>query len=246
MSLPLSEIRDTQLFAGLSTDAVELLLEEAQQGVIAKDSVIFGDGRPARAIHILTAGFVQLVQTTPTGARVILGYVGPGEPFGTSALLEDGRYSANAVAVTNAVELQWPSNTVRAILLKRPQMGFNIIRLLEARLRGAETRLRELATEPAEKRIARAVVRLVQELGQRVGDLFEVPFSLTRQDIADMTGTTLHTVSRTFAAWEQVGLVERGRQRVAVADIGGLIALAEANKAKVAPRRTHRRGMPRR
>lgn len=55
MSLPLSEIRDTQLFAGLSTDAVDLLLEEAQQGVIAKDPVIFGDGRPARAIHILTA-----------------------------------------------------------------------------------------------------------------------------------------------------------------------------------------------
>ena len=57
-----------------------------------------------------------------------------------------------------------------------------------------------------------------------------------------MTGTTLHTVSRTLAAWEQQGLVERGRRRVAVADVAGLAALAEApGGSEATPRRTHRR-----
>ena len=50
---------------------------------------------------------------------------------------------------------------------------------------------------------------------------------MTREDIAEMTGTTLHTVSRVMSAWQQAGLVVSGRRRIAVCDPHRLFLLAE-------------------
>jgi CRP-like cAMP-binding protein len=154
---------------------------------------------------------------------------------------------ADAVTVVPCTELQWPAQTVRDLLAQQPRAALNAIGEFESRLRDMEGRLRELSNEPVEQRIAHALVRLTRRLGRRIAHLVEVPFPLARQDIADMTGTTLHTVSRTLAAWEQQGLIERGRRRVAVADVARLEALAEASGGgEATPRRPHRRRATRR
>jgi CRP-like cAMP-binding protein len=231
-----------ELFDGLSEEIVRELFAVAQMRPVGSEVILFREGSPARAVHVLASGFVRIAQTTASGARVILRYVKPGEAFGTPALLAGGAYPADAVTVAPCTEMQWPAQTVRDLLAQQPCAALNAIRECEGCLRDMERRIRELSNEPVEQRIAHALVRLTRSLGRRVGNLVEVPFPLSRQDIADMTGTTLHTVSRTLAAWEQQGLVERGRRRVAVADVAGLAALAEApGGSEATPRRTHRR-----
>jgi CRP-like cAMP-binding protein len=74
-------------------------------------------------------------------------------------------------------------------------------------------------------------LRLLKQAGQKVDDGIEVAFPITREDVAQMTGTTLHTVSRILSAWEARGLVEGGRQRIVVRDPHGLFAIAETPKA---------------
>jgi CRP-like cAMP-binding protein len=225
-----------ELFDGLSEEIVRELLALAQVRPVGSEVVLFREGSPARAVHVLASGFVRMAPTTASGARVILRYVKPGETFGTPALLAGGAYPADAVTVAPCTEMQWPAQTVRDLLAQQPCAALNAIRECEGRLRDMERRLRELSNDPVEQRIAHAVVRLTRRLGRRVGHLVEVPFPLSRQDIADMTGTTLHTVSRTLAAWEQRGLVECGRRLVAVADVAGLTALAEAPAGARRPR----------
>jgi CRP-like cAMP-binding protein len=247
VSPDLAELRPIGFFAGLNDEGLHELLAEAQKRRVEKDAVIFREGGAASAVHVLTEGFAKLVQTTPNGTRVIVRYVGPGEPFGTPALLGAGRYPVDALAVTDGIELQWPARVIGAMLRKYPELALNAIAALQERLREAESRLSELCNEPVEQRIALAVARLVRKIGQPVGQLVEVPFPVTQQDIADMTGSTLHTVSRTLGAWQKRGLIERGRQHLAVADLPGLLAIAEAKHGgEGQPRRTHRRGFRRR
>lgn len=82
-------------------------------------------------------------------------------------------------------------------------------------------------TERVERRVARVLLRLVQEAGRRVDDRVEVDSSVSRQDIAEMTGTTLYTVSRLLSSWEERGIVRSGRQRVILTTPHALVVLAE-------------------
>jgi CRP-like cAMP-binding protein len=84
-----------------------------------------------------------------------------------------------------------------------------------------------MMTDRVERRVARALLRLVQEAGRRVDAGVEIDFPVSRQDIAEMTGTTLFTVSRLLSAWEERGIVRSGRQRIVLTKPQALIALAE-------------------
>jgi CRP-like cAMP-binding protein len=102
---------------------------------------------------------------------------------------------------------------------RHPQLALNVIRDLETRLREMESRLRDLSTEPVEQRLARAILKLVETFGQRTAEGVEIPFPVSRQDLADLIGSTLHMVSRTLRAWETQRRIRRYRRRLVIADI---------------------------
>ena len=241
----LADLRHVDLFKGLGDGPIGELRRSAQWREVGRGSFIIGNGRPAEAVHVLLSGFGKLVQTTSSGAHVILRYVGPFAIFGASGLVANEPHGADAVAVTRCTDLHWPIGVIRELLARHPTMALNGLRVAEERLRGTEIRLRELSTAPVEKRIAQALTLLLRDLGRLAGDGVEVPFPFTRQDVAEMTATTLHTVSRTFGHWEQRGWIERGRLRVRVIDLPALVAIAEDRRpSDDAPRRTHRRRVP--
>src|SRR3546814_1490920 len=100
------------------------------------------------------------------------------------------------------------------------------MRTMGGRLKDTHARLRELQTERVERRIAHAIARLVAQAGRRVEGGILIDFPVSRQDIAEMTGTTLHTVSRTLSAWQERGIVKPGRQKLTVVDPHGLVVIA--------------------
>jgi CRP-like cAMP-binding protein len=89
-----------------------------------------------------------------------------------------------------------------------------------------------MSTEQVDRRVAHALLKLVGQSGRKTEDGLLIDFPLSRQDIAEMTGTTLHTVSRLLTAWEERGLVKSGRQKVTVVDRRRLLALAEGREEK--------------
>ncbi len=159
-----------------------------------------------------------MAQTAPNGSRVIVKYVRPGEIFGSPALL--GRfYPTDATAVNECVELRWSSATIKEFVDRQPQVALNVIRDLEARLREMEDRLRDLSSEPVEQRLARAILRLIETFGRRTEKGVEIPFPVSRQDLADLIGSTLHMVSRTMRTWETQRQIGRHRRRLVIADV---------------------------
>jgi len=229
------------LLHGLDLNVAADLLERAQRRSVRADEVLFTTGQPAHSVHVLASGAAKLMQTTPSGARVIVKYVRPGEVFGSPALL-DKFYPTDAIAVTDGVELQWPSELVRTFIDRHPRVALNVIGDLEARLREMEGRLRDLSNEPVEHRLARAILKLVDTFGQQSGEGVEIPFPISRQDLADLIGSTLPTVSRTLRAWETQRQIRRYRRRLVIADIEAVArVLYQKTAPEPKPRRSHRR-----
>ena len=94
-----------------------------------------------------------------------------------------------------------------------------------SRLQDAHARVLELTSEEVERRIARTLLRLAQQAGRNVEQGIEIGIPLRRQDVAQLTGTTLHSVSRVLSRWEQTGLVETDHQRIVLRDLGALSAV---------------------
>jgi CRP-like cAMP-binding protein len=90
-------------------------------------------------------------------------------------------------------------------------------------------RIDEVSTRAVEQRVAAVILRLVRQYGRTVEDGIEITFPITRATISEMTGTTLHTVSRMLSAWEKKGIVASKRKHITVTDPHRMVLIADAD-----------------
>lgn len=215
------------VFAGLDAVGRDRALDAARWIKLAAGNQVFRQDEDADAFYILTVGRLKMSQVTPDGQEIIIRYIGPKEIFGCVAVCGGMAYPATATAVLDSWALGWTRGTIAALAQNYPQIALNAMRTMGGRLRDTQTRLREMQTERVERRIAHTIARLVAQAGRRIDGGILIDFPVSRQDIAEMTGTTLHTVSRTLSAWQERGIVELGRQKLTVRDPHGLVMIAE-------------------
>ncbi|HEY0851781.1 MAG TPA: Crp/Fnr family transcriptional regulator [Bradyrhizobium sp.] len=214
-------------FLGLSGEELAEVLREARSVRYPRNSEIFSQGEEVHSFFLLLNGHVRASKTTPTGEQVVMRYVAPGEIFGVAPAMGLKQYPATAMAVDDSVVLVWPSAAWPRLVTKFPALATNTLQAVGSRLQESFTRVVEMSTEQVEQRVAHALVRLAKRSGRQVDGGIEIDFPISRQDIAQMTGTTLHTVSRILSGWEQAGLIESARQRVVLRDPEQIFALAE-------------------
>jgi CRP-like cAMP-binding protein len=190
-------------------------------------STVFEQGQEASHFYVLLHGRLKVHQVTPAGQQIIVRIINPGDLCGIAKAMQLAHYPGTAVAAADSVLLAWPMASWDQLIASHPSFAANALRMVGARLQEAHTRIREMATEEVERRVAHAVLRLVQQAGQKEGSGVRIDFLVSRQDIAEMTGTTLYTVSRIFTAWEVSGLVEVGRQKLLVREPHRLVLIAE-------------------
>jgi CRP-like cAMP-binding protein len=223
------------LFAGFSSAELDSILGEARSIRFAKNAPVFSQGEEAHSFFVLLHGHVRASKTTPSGEQIVVRYVATGETFGVAKAIGLQRYPATATAVDDSVVLAWPSGTWPRLVEKFPALAANTLQAIGARLQETHTRVAEMSTQQVEQRIAHALLRLVKQSGRKVEHGVEIDFPISRQDIAQMTGTTLHTVSRTLSAWESKGLVESSRQKIVVREPHKLFMLAEDDPEESPP-----------
>lgn len=163
-------------------------------------------------------------------------YFGPGDEMAVIVVLSKVDYPVSAEAVNDVTAVGWDRETALALMEQFPRLAINGLEMVAGRFGQLQNRYRELATERVEQRVARAVVRLVQQGNN--ADVAQTPpkLSLTRQDLAEMTGTTLFTVSRICSQWEQRGFLAAGREQLIIHRLDNLIAIADdLPKSKAIP-----------
>lgn len=215
------------MFAGLSAEALEDVVASGSVRRLAAGTRIFAQGDPGVSGHSLLEGRIKIVQTRADGGQSVLRFIGPGEMYGTVAALMNQPFPADAVAVVDSVEIWWSLPVLRQLMRRHPEIGLRSTAAAGQRLMDLHGRIGELTGERVEQRIARALLRLMQKAGRKTEAGVEIDFPITRQDLAEMTGSTLHTVSRTLAALDQRGVTGSARRRIVVRDPRALEHLAE-------------------
>jgi CRP/FNR family transcriptional regulator, nitrogen oxide reductase regulator len=223
------------LFASIASEDLAEILREARSVRYPKNSTIFAEGDDAHSFYLLLHGHVRAGKTTPAGEQIVVRYVAPGEIFGVAPAIGLKQYPASAVAVDDSVVLTWPSAAWPRLVARFPALATNTLQAVGSRLQETHTRVVEMSTQQVEQRVAHTLLRLAKQSGRKVEGGIEIDFPISRQDIAQMTGTTLHTVSRILSGWEQLGLVESARQRIVLRDPHKIFLLAEREAGHDAP-----------
>lgn len=220
-------LKPIALFAALDTAALRRVSEAALIRETKAGASFFREGDPAESFFVVQTGSVKLTQVTPEGHQVVLRLIGPGDPFGGVAAFGGGAYPVSAEAVTDVSALEWPGPVMAGLMEQYPKLALNAVRFVAARLHELQVQYRQLATEKVERRVARALLRLIEHVGRRTDSGILIDLPLSREDIAQMTGTTLYTVSRIISRFESDGLVEAGRQSIVIRNPDALTSLAD-------------------
>jgi CRP-like cAMP-binding protein len=218
------------LFKGMTGCDIAGLLATAQRKATPAGSAFFQEDDEATACHLLVGGYIKLAQMGADGGQVILRFVGPGEMFGWARVLGGDTYPATAESLADSVALVWNGEAIEQAVRSYPTFAVNALAIVGARLREAQNRVRELATERVERRLARLLLRLVAPSGG-TGPI-EIPFPVSRETLAEAAGATLHTISRLLASWQSRGLIGGGRQRLVVLRPDAIRAIAESDEPR--------------
>jgi CRP-like cAMP-binding protein len=215
-------LRGSALFTGLSSQQYREILMCAGNKTFARDEVLFSQGEIVDMWILIQTGRVKLTQLSFDGSEVIVWMNNSGDAIGVQADTPGGRHTCFARAMERCQTLVWEHRGIQAVLARCPQVKANITGILSARLCELEERFCEIASESVADRLALLLQRLCKSVGRQNGCGIEI--RLRRQDLAQMTGTTLCTVSRILSRWADLGFVIPNREAITVRDPDHLVA----------------------
>jgi len=213
------------LFYGIASAECSEIVSIAQERHFAKGETIFRQGDPVKFTFLLISGRVKITETSPGGDDVILSMRASGEVVGGLGLAPNSPHTRTAQALERCHMLVWKAGDFQTLAERYPALALNASQVLSERLQVLEERFHELATQPVAPRLARTLVRLLEQ--NQDGRREPAPISLTHEELAQMTGMTSFTVSRLLSDWEQRGILASQRRSVLIKDLLGLRTLAK-------------------
>ncbi len=216
------------LFTGLTERECSEIASCARARVFARDELLFMQGQPVRNLVLIQSGSVKSTQLSPNGNEVILWMNGSGDTVGVPGDVTACSHTCSARAMGQCRALTWEYSRLHNLLADYPQIRKNISKILSNRLNELEERFREVATEKVAKRVALALLRLLKQVGKQSPGGIEV--SLSREELAQMTGTTLFTISRLLSKWGEEGFVLPRREAVLIRDPRRLLQLGDEDE----------------
>lgn len=204
------------LFSGMTQRECMEISSCARIRTFARDEKLFSQGDPNRNLAMLLSGSVKLTQIGSEGNEVLLWMSGAGDPVSLGSETPSCAHTCSAHAVEHCRAMVWEYSRLQMLLNDYPQIRKNVNEILSSRLNELQERFREVATEKAATRLAFALLRLLKNVGKPATE--GVQISLSREELAQMTGTTLFTISRILSKWAAQGFVIPRREAVVIKD----------------------------
>ena len=222
-----SLLADIPPFRKLDRSQIREILDLATPKRINSGIPVFEEGFPASVFYLLLDGHIRVIRTTEDGDQVIALHIGAGQLFGLAVALGHDTSPATAMTVDECLVLSWPNSLWNGFIADYDGFATESYKIVGERMGELNNRLVEMATQHVEQRVACAVLRLINQTGKKVTHGIEIDFPVTRRNLAEMTGTTLHTVSRLLSTWGKLGVIKSTRSHIVVCDAPRLIALSE-------------------
>ena len=226
IDLRLEILGQLPFLTALSQKELEEVNEHFHERAFDEGETIYFSGERASQLYVVASGQVRLTQHSRAGKDVLLELLTPGEFFGTLAPGPEEQYGETAQAQVATCALTIGADDFRDLMRSFPQITLAVLDMTADRLQSAREMVRQLSAHPVEQRIATVLLNLAEKLGERRAEGVLIQTPLSREDLAQMTGTTPETASRIMSQLQKDGLINSGRQWVAITDPEQLAAVA--------------------
>jgi CRP/FNR family transcriptional regulator len=227
---PSDVVRTNPIFAGLPPRDLAALAAAARDTEYAAREYVFLEGEPAAAFCLVKQGHVKIVRHAKAGKDVVLELLGPGEAFGGVAVIERRPYPASAQTTERTIVTKISQDVIVSLAERHPSIVRAMALMIGQRLRAAHESVTALASDPVEARLAGVLLRIADREGVRRAGGVTLPMQLTRQSLADMTGTTVETAIRVLGRWQRDGVLRDDGGHLAIPSLEALRARLDATE----------------
>ncbi len=214
-----SYLKQTPIFSDLSEEELDGLIPRIVERRLKGDTVIFHENDPGTAFFLVKTGRIKIYKTDPHGREQVLSILGDGQIFGDVPAFDGGPYPATAETMTDSEIYLIRSEDFQDLVRQHPEVALKIIRVLGQRLRQAMELVRDLSFKQAPHRLASLLIRLAGEYGSESGEGILIDLPLSRQELADIVGTSRETITRELKKMEREGMLGVNRRVITITDI---------------------------
>ncbi len=218
MAVDIEILRNFSIFEDLPEETIQALAGIFTKRSYRKSEIIFTEGEPAEKFYLLYSGKVKITKASTEGREVIIEIILPGEPFGAMAVLQGGAFPATSETMEPSETIETRRESLIKVCQSYPGLVLKLASKIAERVRESHEMLKGIAFEKVEARIARVLLRLAEKTGKRTEQGLMIDMRLTKQDLAEMTGTTVETAIRTMSKFKKEGLIIEDHRRIIIPD----------------------------
>ena len=223
-------LKKTPMFRGLKPEELQAVASAGSLTEHDRGDWLWRTGDEASSLTVILRGRVKIVRETPDGGNMILELFGPGEPVGAVAMYNYMPYPAAAMCMEPVTLFRVPRRDYFELLDRNPEIARGLIRELTRIVVGLTHKVEELRGSRIEVRIAKLFLMFGQRMGKPEGAGLRIPLALSRQEIADLVGTTVESAIRTLSGWGRSGLVITEGEGFLIPDVEALERLAAGDE----------------
>lgn len=214
----LEYLKNIPIFEELAADDLAAINKVTIERRYKKNMIIFMEGEPGEGFHYIKTGKVKITQMASDGREHIINILGPGEVFAEVLLFNRGSYPATSVALEDSVIGIIKNSELENVVTENSRIALHIIRVMSKKLIHAQMKIRTLALSDTFSRTAQILLRLSRQHGQPVVGGVQIAIDMTRQDLANLVGTTRETVSRVLSAMKKDKVIDLSEHNIIILD----------------------------
>lgn len=219
------DLKSISVFSTLNPSELKEIIPYVQPVSFKKKDIIFSEGDPSEWFYVVAEGKIKITKLSQEGKELILEIIPPLDFFGGLAVIRGFPYPANAIAMDDAELLRISRSNILRILDRFPSLMYCMAMQLGDRMKESHEALKNIALERVESRIASLLLKLSDKTGNKTGEGVMIDMKLTKQDIAEMVGTTVETSIRTMSKLRKLGIIIEKDGRIIITNLDKLKAL---------------------
>jgi CRP/FNR family transcriptional regulator len=219
------DIKQVSIFNSLSPQEEKEVSRYLLPDTFRKKETVFSEGDPSDWLYIVKKGKVKITKISQEGKEIILEVISPMEFFGGIAVVRGFPYPANAVAMEDTELLKISRKDLMSLMDRFPTLMYFLAMNIGDRIKGSHETLKNIALEKVEARIASLLIKLADKSGEKVPEGVMISMKFTKQDIAEMVGTTVETSIRTMSKLTKAGIVSAKAGNIVIRDLDKLKSL---------------------
>lgn len=223
--LKLFMLRDLVIFQTINEEDLNLLEKSLKIIKFIKRDTIFSEGQKPEWFYILLKGKIKISKLSSEGREIVLEIIDGPDFFGALAVLKNFPYPANAITIEECDVGRIPAKVFLHVINKYPQTEAQILNHVTVRLRSGIESLKNIALEDVSSRIAYQLLKLANKYGKSTSEGVLIDIRITKQELAEMTGTTTETAIRTISKFKKMGYISEINHKILIKDIQALLIL---------------------